>query len=316
MTPLLLAFFVGCDESASSSSDALSVRVLHPLEEDTLGGNVGLVGLVQGGGDELSVWWESTLDGTLDTDGEPDEDGVVYATASLSEGEHELWLYAEDGDQQAFDSVSVSIGAGGAVDETDTDTDPGLTVAVLSPTDGSIYDDGESVTFQGLISNTDWVDLSVSWSSSIDGTLKIDDYPDSEGRLEGTVVLSEGTHTITLSATDGDESHADSISVEMMGYNFPPSISISMPSDGSSFESDDQIYLKVSVSDKEDDPTELEVSWSSDIDGPLTTAYGKEDGTVRCYSTLTAGSHTLTAVVTDSRGAQVSTSTSVTVTDP
>ena len=316
MSPLLLSVFFACDEPEASSEDGLSVRVLYPLEADTIGEDVVLVGLVQGGGDELSVWWESTVDGTLDTGSTPDEDGVLYTASTLSQGEHELWLYAEDGEIQAFDSVAVSIGAGSTGDDTDTSAEPGLTVALLSPTDGSTYKDDESVTFQGLVSNTNGIDLSVSWRSSLDGTLQIDDAPDSDGRLEGTTSLSEGTHTITLSATSGDESHEDSIKIEMLGYNVPPEISISMPSSGSSFESDDQIYLKVSVSDKEDDPTELEVSWSSDLDGDLITEYGKEDGTVRCYSSLTAGEHTLTAVVTDSRGAQDSATTTVSVTDP
>ena len=312
MPPLLFAFLAGCDDAPSSASDGLSVRVLHPLDADSIAGEVSLVGLVQGGGDEVSVWWESTLDGILDTDGVPDGDGVVSATTALSEGTHELWLYAEDGDQQAFDSVSVSMGAGGAVE----DSEEALTVVLLSPLHGSTHEDDDLISFQGMISNTDWADLDVHWNSSIDGTLTVDDYPDSEGRLEGTTTLSEGTHTITLSATDGDESHEDAISIEVMGYNFPPQISINTPSDGSSFESDDQIYLKASVSDTEDDPTVLEVSWSSSLDGPLITVYGDKDGAARGYSTLSVGNHTLTAVVTDSRGDQVSTSTTVSITKP
>jgi hypothetical protein len=315
MLHLLFPLLVGCDESDSTSTDGLSVRVLHPLDADTIGSEVSLVGLVQGGdGDELSVWWESSLDGTLDTDGVPDEDGVVFTTSTLSEGTHELLLYAESGDQQAVDSISVGIGAGST--GADPDTAQGLTIALLSPKDGSTHAYNEAVTFQGLVYNSDMVDLSVTWSSSIDGVLKVDDSPDSDGRLEGEAALSEGNHTITLSAIDGAESHEDSISVYVDGYNFPPGISISMPSSGSSFESDDQVYLKVSVSDKEDDPTALEVSWSSSVDGPLITEHAKADGTVRGYSTLTAGEHTLTAIVTDSRGAQGSTSTQVSVTDP
>lgn len=314
MLHLLFALLVGCDEPDSTSTDGFSVRVLHPLDSDTIGSEVSLVGLVQGEGDSLSVWWESSLDGTLDADGLPDEDGVVSTTSTLSEGTHELWLYAESGDQQASDSITVGIGAGSMIE--DSDTEQGLTVALLSPTDGSTHEYEEAVSFQAVVTNTDWVDLSIAWSSSIDGLLKVDDYPDSDGRLEGEVVLSEGTHTITLSAIDGAESHEDSISIYVEGYNFPPGISISMPSSGGSFESDDQVYLKVSVSDKEDDPTELEVSWSSSIDGLLLTEYAEKDGTVRGYSSLTAGEHTLTAIVTDSRGAQGSTSTQVSVTDP
>ncbi|MDG1478807.1 MAG: hypothetical protein P8R54_04415 [Myxococcota bacterium] len=275
-----------------------------------------MVGLVQGGSDEVSVWWESTLDGLLDTDGAPDEDGVIFATGTLSEGTHELWLYAEDYDQQAFDSITVSIGPDGTVEA----SGEALTVALLSPVDGSTHEDDEQISFQGMLYSSDsssgWGDLSVRWNSSIDGTLTVDDYPDSEGRLEGTTTLSAGTHTITLSVSDGDDSHEDSISIEVLGFNFPPQISISTPSDGSSFESDDQIYLKASVSDKEDDPTALEVSWSSSLDGHLITVYGEKDGAARGYSTLSVGSHTLTAIVTDSRGELVSTSTTVSITKP
>jgi len=309
MSFLLFFVIAGCGGSSSSAPDALSARILHPLDADAVAGAVSLVGLVQGSSDEGSVWWESTLDGVLGTDSRPDDDGVVFTTSFLSEGTHELLLYAEDGEQQASDRVSVRVGAVGSAEGE-------LTVVLLSPVDGSLHDEDELVSFLGLVSSTDGSSLSVRWSSSIDGTLAVDESPDSEGRLEGAASLSEGIHTITLSATDGDESHEDAVSVEVLGFNAPPQISINTPSDGSSFESDDQIYLKASVSDKEDDPTALEVSWSSSIDGPLITVYAEKDGAARGYSTLSVGSHTLTAVVTDCRGALVSTSTTVSISEP
>ncbi|MFT5684477.1 MAG: hypothetical protein ACI8RZ_005418 [Myxococcota bacterium] len=307
MSPLLFALLIGCDES-SSPSQTLSVRIITPQDASTSSGEVSLIGLVQGGGDELAMWWESDLTGPLDVEVSSDDDGVSYSTATLEAGDHVLWLYAEEGDQLVSDEISLTIS-----DEY-TPSTAALSVELLSPANGSSYDEEDQVLFLAKVTG-DLSTMAVSWSSNLDGSLNIDSEPDGDGLLEGsTRALSLGTHTINVSASEGEETEQDSISVTITSNNLPPEISISLPTDGSSFDEGEQLYLKSTVSDIEDIPEDLEVSWSSNIDGHLVSENAEKDGTSRCNAPLTAGDHVLTATVTDPNGATAEDTTSVTIT--
>ncbi len=60
--------------------------------------------------DELDVWWESSLDGVLDVDAQPDSDGEISGTGTLSAGEHQIELHVEDrAGKSDVDVVSVSV---------------------------------------------------------------------------------------------------------------------------------------------------------------------------------------------------------------
>jgi len=70
------------------------------------------------------------------------------------------------------------------------------TVSITSPTDGSTFDSGATITFQGTANDTEDGDLTASlvWTSNIDGQIG------TGGSFSTT--LSDGTHTITASVTD------------------------------------------------------------------------------------------------------------------
>src|SRR5687768_916714 len=78
------------------------------------------------------------------------------------------------------------------------------TVTIVSPQSGTGVDPGDLVEFIGLANDhqTDPAELTVLWSSSLDGDLD-DTPPDVDGDLYfASSALSPGTHTITLSAFD------------------------------------------------------------------------------------------------------------------
>jgi len=83
------------------------------------------------------------------------------------------------------------------------------TVSITSPTDGSTFDSGASISFVGTANDTEDGDLTASliWTSNIGGQI-------GTGGSFSTTTLSDGTHTITASVTDsGGKTASDSISI-------------------------------------------------------------------------------------------------------
>ena len=88
--------------------------------------------------------------------------------------------------------------------------------------------------------------------------------------------------------------------------NTPPNVTISDPSDGSSFDTGTSVGFTGSASDAEDGDMTSSTSWSSDLQGDL------GDGE-SINAALVDGEHTITATVTDSGGASDSAQVTVTI---
>jgi len=91
--------------------------------------------------------------------------------------------------------------------------------------------------------------------------------------------------------------------------NDPPTVTITSPADGSSFNSGDAISFAGNAVDTEDGDLTASLVWASDQDGQI--------GTGAAFSaTLSDGTHTVTASVTDSGGKVGSAAITVTVVPP
>ena len=91
--------------------------------------------------------------------------------------------------------------------------------------------------------------------------------------------------------------------------NDPPTVSITSPTDGSTFDSGATILFEGTAIDKEDGELTASLVWTSSIDGQI--------GTGGSFSTiLSDGNHTITAEVTDSGGKTRSDSIGITVGTP
>jgi len=87
-------------------------------------------------------------------------------------------------------------------------------------------------------------------------------------------------------------------------YNTAPAVSITQPPDRSSYNEGDVIEFYAIVDDQQDDPSELRLTWSSDLDGTLSTeSVADASGTViLATSVLSPGNHTITLQAVDSSG--------------
>ena len=89
--------------------------------------------------------------------------------------------------------------------------------------------------------------------------------------------------------------------------NTPPTVSISAPTSGQSFPQGTAITLTGTASDAQDGSLSASIQWSSNLDGSLGTGASRS-------VTLSAGSHTIQAAVTDAGGLTSTAQVSITVT--
>jgi extracellular elastinolytic metalloproteinase len=92
------------------------------------------------------------------------------------------------------------------------------------------------------------------------------------------------------------------------GGNTVPVVAISSPADGAGFTEGDAVTFSGSATDFEDGDLSGSLAWTSSLDGSIGS------GASFTTSTLSTGSHTITATVTDSGGANGSDSISISVT--
>jgi probable HAF family extracellular repeat protein len=162
------------------------------------------------------------------------------------------------------------------------------TITINSPSAGSSFGYQDTINFTGMA--TDPVDGDVSssmvWDSSIDGVLGVG--------ASISAQLTVGTHIIAAEVTStGGTRRSSGITINVT--NASPAVSIAAPT-STSFNTGDIIALSATASDAEDGDLTPSISWSSPIAGDL-----GQGGNVS--TSLAEGSHTITAMATDSMGA-------------
>jgi len=254
----------------------------------------GEVGDAEDAASALTAWWSSSLVGDLDVQAEPSSAGDVLGSGYLTEGEHAITLHAQDSsDKTGTDSVIVDVGPPNSA--------PSCTI--VAPETGGVGEDGALVTFEALVSDVDiaadW--LEVTWTSDKDGELGLST-PSSAGEVVFSWSdLSVDTHTVSI--TVADEVGATCTDFVVYSVGTAPEVSLGSPTGGSVHNEGASITFSAEVSDNEDGPTDLALSWDSDLDGPLSTQGADSSGLAQfSLTTLSTGEHSLTLTVTDSDG--------------
>ena len=183
-------------------------------------------------------------------------------------------------------------------------TDP--TALITSPTDRTIYAEGDSIIFVGLVDDRqdDVSLLSVSWTSDLDTSFTEVTVPDADGNVQmATSQLSPGNHTITLHVVDLENAEGeDYVSIGVTDLAEAPEVSFVHPISGDLGYEGVPFQFKISASDAQDDPTALSVRLVSDSDGEFCTITPAADGFGTCDVALSVGEHNLVAEVTDPDG--------------
>jgi hypothetical protein len=164
------------------------------------------------------------------------------------------------------------------------------TVSIASPSNNASVPSGTAVAFSGSASDTPDGDVSsyLTWRSSIEGPIGLG--------ASFSRVLTAGSHTITATATDST-GHTTSVTrlVTVTSSNTAPTVTISSPSNGVSVTAGTPVSFTGSANDAEQGSLTNQLVWTSSRDGQIGTggSFAKA---------LTAGTHTITARVTDSGG--------------
>ncbi len=223
-----------------------------------------------------SITWTSSLDGLIGT-------GTVITASDLTPGTHTITMTATDS-QGSTATAIITI--------TVVNTAP--QVSITSPPDASVYDSGIAITFTGTANDAEdgaLTGTALSWNSSIDGSL-------GTGSSLPSVVLSNGSHVITLTATDS-EGLTGSAALTVHIGNTPPVVTIVNPVTGTNVNQGEYIAFQGTATDNEDGTlTGTSLVWTSNISGAFATGANPTP-----INTLAVGRHTITLAATDSNGA-------------
>jgi hypothetical protein len=181
------------------------------------------------------------------------------------------------------------------------------TVEILSPGYGASFSIGEDIDFLALARDAEspGPELSVSWTSSMDGDLFAGAADgDGNARFSGEE-LSIGGHTITVTTTDPDEGSAShSILVNVFNPGLPPSIAIVSPDSDEFGVAGIPLSLTAVVADDDDVLSDVSVVFTIVGEDQEATCSDEadEEGVATCALTLNEGVVQIQATATDPLG--------------
>ncbi|WP_224248907.1 PKD domain-containing protein [Hyalangium gracile] len=228
-----------------------------------------------------ALTWSSDKGGVIGT-------GTQLSFSGATRGVHRLLLTAVDpSGQVGYASVTVTVVPPG------TNLKP--VVTLTQPTEGARFLTTQAVTLQGSATDAEdgtLADSALKWTSSKDGAL-------GTGRQVTGVLLSAGSHTLTLTATDslGASSSASVLVTVTVQGQTAPTVSITRPANGFTLFAGTPLTLEGTATDAEDGPLSgASLRWSSSLAGSLGT------GSPLTVPGLSPGSHELVLTARDSTG--------------
>ncbi|HVD88784.1 MAG TPA: PKD domain-containing protein [Jatrophihabitantaceae bacterium] len=134
-----------------------------------------------------------------------------------------------------------------------------------------------------------------------------DGIADATGVTASHLFSTPGSFPVALTVTGPGGGMATATQTIVANANTPPALTITAPESGAGFSAGSSVTFSGTANDGEDGPLSSNIAWSSSADGTLGTGASIQ------VSTLSVGSHTISASVTDSGGAPATSSINITV---
>ena len=188
------------------------------------------------------------------------------------------------------------------------------TCAITSPEDGAFAQEGASVTLLGVVTDAEQTapSLTVTWESDKHGG-RATALASSDGEVAlVTDELSADSHVISLIATDDSGELCSDFVLFTVGE--PPVATITGPAPGLTVDEGETVDFTARVSDDVTEAVDLVVSWTSSLDGELSTEGADTSGDVGfSHDALSPGEHQVSLTVTDGDGLSAIDSLTLTV---
>ena len=189
------------------------------------------------------------------------------------------------------------------------------TIEILSHSDGATLLEGEPVEFFAQASdlNHDASELSVGWFSA-DDTLCDWSPPADDGGSICNIAPTIDMESIRVEVRDPDQSGGmTEVGIEVIPTG-APIVEVLSPLDSERYYTNIPVQFAANVSDAEDSPEALIVTWSSDIDGALELNMAPDSsGYVSDFTSLSEGEHVISVLVEDTMNKSTSVDTLVLV---
>ena len=189
-------------------------------------------------------------------------------------------------------------------------------IQMLSPYEGGVYKANETISFEAVASDleTPSNQLEITWSSDVDAQFSLSGFPSPAGFYSDFGILTEGLHTISVTATDtSGKSSTESALINVLPANEAPEIVWVEIQDefgaGLDEASDQQtLYCNHLSEDPENDPLTVVFRWYNEAGNEVTTDETQQTITLdfaamnlaagealRCVTLVSDGIETVTA---------------------
>ena len=239
----------------------------------------------------------------------PAEDGVSTCEVTLTDvGAITIALEGLDtSNESASDAITVTV----------VENAP-PTVSLEQPLAEGRFYAGIPVALAAVVADAEDApqDLLIAWDADGAALTDAPESADSGGDVVGeTLLLAEGTHTLTITVTDsGGKQGVDTTTLVVGPPNSAPTCAIFAPDADVVVAAGHPLTLTGQALDADVGPDELVASFTSDVDGALGAGTPDGDGVLSFdTSDLSVGAHTLTLLVEDEVGAQCTAEVAITV---
>lgn len=206
----------------------------------------------------LTAEWSSDLDGPLGSSLVPSNGAVTFAESGLSPGTHTIALtVADEVGAACTDTVRLQVG-------------DAPFVTLVAPTSGALFNEGEDVTFEAYVTDTDDNPqvLAFTWDSTIDGVFSTQGANSAGTARFTTRTLSPGTHTLKVEAVDPTGfKGSDGSTFTINGLPTAPTISVTPGTPTSA----DDLYVNVDKPSLDPEGGAVSYTYAWEMNGTATS---------------------------------------------